>query len=137
MTSSLVAENRTLCVPASVQSVPSTADFQDVVSFGLIAGRKARQVIRNSSYILSFELLCAAQAADLRGVEKLSSAGRITWEAVRETVPYLDHDRIIIDHLEELSARIMKGEFVERVERELGALMFVDDSGGVVEPARH
>ncbi len=137
MTSSLVAENRTLCLPASVQSVPSTADFQDVVSFGLIAARKAREVIRNCSYILSFELLCAAQAADLRGIEKLSTAGRITYEAVRETLPYLDHDRIIIDHLEELAARIMKGEFVARVEREVGKLMFVDDSGGIAEPVLH
>ena len=40
MTTSLVAENRTLAVPASIQSITSTADFQDIVSFGLIAGRK-------------------------------------------------------------------------------------------------
>lgn len=88
MTSSLVAENRTLCVPACVQSVPSTADFQDVVSFGLIAGRKALEVVKNVNYVLSFEAICAAQAADIRGVDKLSPAGRATYNLIRKMTPY-------------------------------------------------
>jgi histidine ammonia-lyase len=134
MTSSLVAENRTLCLPASVQSVPSTADFQDVVSFGLIAGRKARQVIRNAGYVLAFELLCGAQAADIRGPERLSSAGKVVYDAVRETLPYLDYDTIIIDYLEELAQRIHAGEFVQRIEEQAGPLMFVDDTEGSAEP---
>ncbi len=79
MTTSLVAENRTLAVPASIQSITSTGDFQDIVSFGLIAGRKARRIVENVNHILSFELMCAAQAADLRGPEKLGPAGKI-WE---------------------------------------------------------
>jgi phenylalanine aminomutase (D-beta-phenylalanine forming) len=125
MTTSLVAENRTLAIPASIQSITSTADFQDIVSFGLIAGRKARKIVENTNHILSFELMCAAQAADIRGVEKLSPAGKIMHEAVRETLPYLDYDMVYIDHMEELKARIESGEFVKRVEAAIGELLIV------------
>ncbi|MBA3010514.1 MAG: aromatic amino acid lyase [Proteobacteria bacterium] len=125
MTTSLVAENRTLAVPASIQSITSTADFQDIVSFGLIAARKARKIVENTNHILSFELLCAAQAADLRGIEKLSTAGKIMHKAVRETLPYLDYDMVYIDHLEALKARIESGEFVKRVEAVMGELLIV------------
>lgn len=125
MTTSLVAENRTLAVPASIQSITSTADFQDIVSFGLIAARKARKIVENTNHILSFELLCAAQAADLRGIEKLSPAGKIMHEAVRETIPYMGYDMVYIDHMEELKARIESGEFVKRIEDALGELLIV------------
>lgn len=125
MTSSLVAENRTLATPASIQSITSTADFQDVVSFGLIAGREARQIVENTNHILSFELLCAAQAADIRGVDKLSKAGKILYDEVRKTIPYMDFDMVYIDHMEELKARIESGEFVAKVEKEIGELLLI------------
>jgi len=125
MTTSIVAENRTLAIPASVQSITSTADFQDIVSFSLIAGRKARKIVANTNYILSFELLCAAQAADIRGVDKLGPAGKIVYEAVRETLPYLDYDTVIIDQLEEITQRIASGYYVDRIEKEVGELLLV------------
>lgn len=127
MTTSLVAENRTLAVPASIQSITSTADFQDIVSFGLIAGRKARKIVENTNHILSFELLCAAQAADIRGIEKLSPVGKIMHKAVRETLEYMDYDKVYIDDLETLKARIETGEFVELVEKEVGELLIVHE----------
>ncbi len=125
MTASLVAENRTLATPASIQSIPTTADFQDIVSFGLIAGREARQIVENTNHILSFELLCAAQAADIRGVDKLSKAGKIMYDEVRKTIPYMDFDMVYIDHMEELKARIESGEFVEKIEKEIGELLLI------------
>ena len=125
MTTSIVAENRTLAIPASVQSITSTADFQDIVSFSLIAGRKAEKIVANTNYILSFELLCAAQAADLRGVDKLGPAGKIVYEAVRETLPYLSYDTVIMDYLEEITQRIGSGYYVDRIEKEIGELLLV------------
>ncbi len=125
MTTSLVAENRTLAVPASIQSITSTGDFQDIVSFGLIAGRKTRRIVENVNHILSFELMCAAQAADLRGPEKLGPAGKIMHKLVRETLPYLDYDKVYIDDLEALKARIESGEFVAAVEEAVGELLIV------------
>lgn len=125
MTTSLVAENRTLAVPASIQSITSTADFQDIVSFGLIAGRKARKIVGNTNHILAFELMCAAQAADLRGPEKLSPAGKIMYDLTRETLTYLDYDKVYMDDLETLKERIESGEFVERIEAAVGELHLV------------
>ncbi len=125
MTSSLVAENRTLATPASIQSIPSTADFQDIVSFGLIAGREARQIVENTNHILSFELLCAAQAADIRGVDKLSKAGKILYDEVRKVLPYMDFDMVYIDHMEELKAKIESGELVAKVEEAVGELLLL------------
>lgn len=125
MTTSLVAENRTLAVPASIQSITSTADFQDIVSFGLIAGRKARKIVGNTNHILAFELMCAAQAADLRGPEKLSPAGKIMYDLTRETLPYLDYDKVYMDDLEVLKERIASGEFVQKVEEAVGELLLV------------
>ena len=129
MTTSLVAENRTLAVPASIQSITSTADFQDIVSFGLIAGRKARKIVENTNHILSFELLCAAQAADQRDKSRLSPAGKIMYEAVRETLGYMDYDKVYIDDMENLKARIESGEFVEKIEKEIGELLIVHKKG--------
>lgn len=63
----LIAENRTICSPASIQSVPSNGDNQDVVSMGLIGARNARRIIDNNQYILAVELLAACQAAGLAG----------------------------------------------------------------------
>ncbi len=133
MTSSVVAENRTLCVPASIQSIPSTADFQDVVSFGLIAGRKAKAVVANTNYVLAFELLCAAQASDIRGKERLSPAAAELYLAVRESIPYLDYDTVIIDYLETLAKRIRTGEMLQRSESVVGKLLLSDESNGELE----
>ena len=67
----LVAECRTLCNPASIQSIPSNAENQDVVSMGLIAARKARDIKEKIEYILAVELLAACEAMEEREKEKM------------------------------------------------------------------
>jgi histidine ammonia-lyase len=69
--------------------------------------------------------LCAAQAADLRGPEKLGPAAKVMYDAVRETLPYMGQDKVYIDDMEELKARIESGEFVKRVEDAVGELLIV------------
>ncbi len=110
MTASLTAENRTLSVPMSVQSLTSTADFQDIVSFGFVAARRAREVLTNAAYVVAFELLCAAQAVDIRGADRLSPATRELYERTRRIVPYLDHDVTITDYVEALAADLLGAE---------------------------
>ena len=123
MTASVTAENRALTVPMSIQSLSTTADFQDIVSFGFVAARRAREVLRNTAYVIAFELICACQAVDIRGgAEGLSSWTRRLYEKVREIVPYLDHDVTITDYLEEL-ADFLLGE-------EVGSLAAVPSGGG-------
>ena len=113
MATSLTAEIRQMCTPMSIQSLPSTGDFQDHVSLGFVAARRTRDILRNCSYILAFELICACQAADIRGVEQLSSATKTLHGIVRETVPYLDHDEPMTDHIEAVAAMFESGRILE------------------------
>ncbi len=113
----LVAENRTICSPASIQSVPANGDNQDVVSMGLIAARNAKRIINNTSYILAIELLAACQAVDLiGGAAKLSPAGAAVHGFVRESIPTLGEDRFMSDEIEVTAELIRKGCFVSVVE---------------------
>lgn len=116
MATSLTAENRSLCNPVSIQSLSSTGDFQDIVSMGLIAGRRVEELYGNALYILSFELLCGAQAAEIRNAELLSTATRAAFSLVREVVPYLSEDVCLTDYLEELTKLIKSGHLLKRVE---------------------
>jgi histidine ammonia-lyase len=113
MSTSLTAEIRQMATPMSIQSLPSTGDFQDHVSFGLNAARRTRDVLRNAQYILAFELICACQGADIRGVEQLSSTTRRLHALVREHVPYLDHDEPLTDHVETLAALFSTGALLD------------------------
>ena len=113
MATSLTAEVRQMCTPMSIQSLPSTGDFQDHVSFGLVAARRTRDILKNCYYILGFELLCACQAADIRGVEHLSRATKKLYDVVREKVPYLDHDEPMTDHLEAAADLFQSGALLK------------------------
>jgi len=116
----LVAENRTLCGAASIQSVPANGDNQDVVSMGLIGARTAKRIVSNTSYILAIELLAACQALDLAGrAADLSPAGRAVHAFVRSSIPALDEDRYMTDEIELAAALIRQGALIAPVE-ELG-----------------
>jgi histidine ammonia-lyase len=121
LATSLTAEIRQMCTPMSIQSLPSTGDFQDHVSFGLVAARRTRDILDNARHILAFELICACQAADIRGVEQLSSATRKLYDSVRRKVPYLDHDEPLTDHIETVAAMYASGELLEAVPHEVDA----------------
>ena len=116
MSTSLTAENRSLCTPLSIQSLTSTGDFQDIVSLGLVAARRVNEIYENTCYIFAFELLCGTQAAEIRDPKLLSKATRKTFELVREIVPYLDSDKCLTDDLENLSALIKKGKILDEIE---------------------
>lgn len=107
MTASVTAETRTMTVPMSVQSLTSTADFQDIVSFGFVGARRAREVLINAAYVIAFELLCACQAVDIRGSGGLSSRTRGLYQRTRQIVPFLDHDLTITDYIEAIAADLL------------------------------
>jgi histidine ammonia-lyase len=115
MATSLTAEIRHTANPVSIQSLPSTGDFQDHVSFGLVAARRTRDTLRDARRILAYELMCAAQAADIRGLDDLSSATRKLHGMVREYVPYLDHDEPSTDYIEALAGLFQSGELMEAI----------------------
>ena len=92
----LVSENKVLAHPATVDSIPTSANQEDHVSMGPIAGRHARQALENVTHVLAIELVCAAQALDLRVAATGLAPGVGVAEALARTrarVPALDHDR--------------------------------------------
>jgi histidine ammonia-lyase len=108
---SLVSENKILAHPASVDSIPSSANQEDHVSMGTIAARKARTVLGNAQNVLAIELLAACQAIDLQdGADKLSPATRPVYEALRAAVPMLDADRVMYPDIEKARKLIEEGK---------------------------
>ena len=90
----LVSENKILASPASVDSIPVSANQEDHVSMGTIAARKARKITENVQYILAVELLCAAQAIDLAGIkDQISEKSLRSYQIIREKIPELYQDR--------------------------------------------
>jgi histidine ammonia-lyase len=113
---SLVSENKVLAHPASVDSIPSSANQEDHVSMGTIAARKARSMIANAQSVLGIELLAACQAADLRAAsmrgrasELLSPPAAAAYAALRERVPPLEGDRVMYPDIEAARAMVADG----------------------------
>lgn len=95
----LVSENKVLTHPASVDSIPTSANAEDHVSMSTIAARKAREIIANVETIVGIELLCAAQGIDLRKNEGFTgSLGKKThkiYKIIRKEIPFLEKDRYL------------------------------------------
>ena len=89
---SLVSENKVLAHPASVDSIPTSANQEDHVSMGTIAARKARDILENSETVIAIELLCAAQGLDCLRPLKPGVGSRKGYEVIREIIPRLDGD---------------------------------------------
>ena len=120
----LVSENKILAHPASVDSIPTSANQEDHVSFGTIAARKARQIIDHAFHVLSIELICAAQGVDLRdkGSQLLSPIGKTTYKSLRKQVKYMDKDIAIYRDMQKAFAILYHGDLVNTVESAHGAL---------------
>jgi histidine ammonia-lyase len=106
----LVSENKVLCHPSSVDSIPSSAGREDHVSMGMAAALKARQVIDHVRSCLAIELLVAAQAIDLR--QPLRPAAKVA-EAharIRAVVPHLDDDRELHRDISAVSRLVDEGQ---------------------------
>ncbi|HYK72213.1 MAG TPA: histidine ammonia-lyase [Pseudoneobacillus sp.] len=100
---SLVSENKTLAHPASVDSIPSSANQEDHVSMGTIGSRHAYQIIQNARRVIAIELMCALQALEYRGVNLMATATRSLFEKSREVVPSIVKDRIFSTDIEKLA----------------------------------
>ncbi|WP_411829116.1 histidine ammonia-lyase [Paenibacillus apiarius] len=122
VSASLVSENKVLAHPASVDSIPSSANQEDHVSMGTTAARHAAQVIDNTAKVLAIELICAAEAATFRGAEKLAPSTRALFEKVRELVPPLVTDRSLSKDIEIIASMLSNGDFLRAVEEVCGPL---------------
>ncbi|MGG0656673.1 histidine ammonia-lyase [Rummeliibacillus pycnus] len=105
---SLVSENKTLAHPASVDSIPSSANQEDHVSMGTIGARHAYQIIKNSRKVLAIEAICAAQAVEYRGVEYMAPKLGGKWQDVRNVVPSIKRDRMFSKDIEKMADYLCK-----------------------------
>lgn len=117
---SLVAECRTLCTPASIQSIPSNGENQDVVSMGLVAARKARDIKERIEYILAVEYMAAVEATEERDRSQISPAGMAVVKTVRKSIKAYNNDEFMRPNLEALQKLIHEQTIVTHVEAVLG-----------------
>lgn len=120
----LVSENKVLAHPASVDSIPSSANQEDHVSMGTIAARKAREILENVRRVLAIELMCACQAIDLRGDKGMGVGTRAAYDCVRAKIPYLTEDRPLYDDINLSEELITNGTLVAAVEKAAGKMEF-------------
>ena len=121
---SMVSENKIYAHPASVDSIPSSANQEDIVSMGTTAARKARMILQNTQDVLADELLCACQAIDIRrrlnthgqGITPLHEA---VLSLVRETVPFYEIDREIWPDLRSVEKIIRSDSILSLAEKHL------------------
>jgi histidine ammonia-lyase len=118
----MVAENRRLAVPASTDSLPTSAMQEDHVSMGWGAARKLRTAVANLTRILAVELTCAARALDLRAPLEPGAGTAAARDAVRAAVPGPGPDRFLAPELAEVERLVASGAVVEAVESAIGGL---------------
>jgi histidine ammonia-lyase len=119
----LVSENKTLAHPASVDSIPTSANKEDHVSMGLFAGRKALEIIQNAETVLAIELLCACQALDLRAPVMPSPVTERVLDTVREQVAHWKEDRYMHPEIVKAQNMIHDGVIVRAAEAVAGKLV--------------
>ncbi|MCO6449385.1 MAG: histidine ammonia-lyase [Caldilineales bacterium] len=100
----LASENKALCHPASADTIPTSADVEDHVSNGPIAGRQARRVLRNLEQMLGIELMAAAQAVDFRRRNlgehaRLGRGTAVAYSQIRYEIPFLAEDAILAPYM--------------------------------------
>lgn len=114
---SLVSENKVLSHPASVDSIPSSANQEDHVSMGTIAARKARKILEYSRNVVAMEIFTACQALDFDGKDQLSEPLKEVYEAVRKVVPFIEEDQIMQPHMDKIS-NLLKNKTLPMVKLE-------------------
>jgi histidine ammonia-lyase len=121
-----IAEQRILCMPASIQSIPAAADQEDFVSMGMNTALKNFQILDNAYGILGIEFMAAAQALDLRRrFEKHYEFGKgtqIAHDVIRKHVDYLEIDRPLYPDHNKMKELVKSCEILEEVEKSIGSL---------------
>jgi len=119
---SLVSENKILSHPASVDSIPTSADKEDHVSMGTIASRKLSKIIKNAENIVAMELLCGAQALDFLKPLEPSSAVKACYDVIREDVSFAEQDRTFYKDIEKIKKLIRSHKLLDAITSSVGEL---------------
>jgi len=117
----LVSENKVLAHPASVDSIPTSANQEDHVSMGTISAFKCAEIIQNVRNVLAIELMCSSQGLDFIK-DKPGRGVAIAHNLIREKIPTLTQDRIMSYDLEKIAEMINSESIIKEIESCLGAL---------------
>ncbi|MFR3072019.1 MAG: HAL/PAL/TAL family ammonia-lyase, partial [Paeniclostridium sp.] len=130
---SLVSENKVLAHPASVDSIPSSANQEDHVSMGTIAARKAKEIMENTRNVLAMEILGAVQAIDLRGKKKLGIGTEAAYNIVRSHINFIEEDIVMYKEINKCDEIIKKNLIVEAVEKALQCELLINEETVLIE----
>ena len=119
----LVSENKVLAHPASVDSIPTSADQEDHVSMGTIAARKARLILENVENVVAIEYMCAAQGIDLLSPLTPSEPLATAMKAIRKVVSKLEDDRQLSTDIEAIHQLMKTGKIVDATRKVAGTLL--------------
>jgi histidine ammonia-lyase len=118
----LASENKALAHPASVDSIPTSANKEDHVSMGAAAARKAARVVANTRRILAVELVAACQALEFLKPLATSAPLRAAYDRLRQDVPPHDRDRFLAPDLEAAAALVARGRIADAAAAVCGTL---------------
>ena len=118
----LVSENKVLCHPSSIDSIPTSANKEDHVSMGTISARKCREIVGNVENVIAIELLCAAQALDLFTNMKPGEGTLAAYREIRKAVPHLEKDRILSSDISTVKQLMRDRKILNAVEKQIGDL---------------
>ena len=119
----LVSENKVLAHPASVDSIPTSADQEDHVSMGTIAARKACSILENVNNVIAIEYMCASQGIDLLAPLKASKPLHAAKSTIRKVVSKLEDDRTLTPDIEKIREIMKSGAIITAVEAITSALL--------------
>jgi len=122
LAAALVSENKAAAFPASVDSIPTSANREDHVSMATAAARKARTVVTNATRVLACEVLCAAQGLEFHRPLKAGKGAEAAYQHVRQHVRPLGRDRTLHRDLETVERLIRSGSLLAAVEAACGPL---------------
>jgi histidine ammonia-lyase len=118
----LVSENKVLAHPASVDSIPTSANKEDHVSMGTIAARKCRDIVSNAEHVVAIELLCAAQGLDLFTNLKPGNGTKAAYHTIRKHIAHLEEDRVLAEDIAAVRALMQTDVILNAVEKAVGEL---------------
>lgn len=118
----LVSENKILSHPASVDSIPTSADKEDHVSMGTIAARKLKTVVENVEKIAAMEILSAKQALGFHLPLRPASAVLALYQALDKDIPFAEEDRVFARDIELIRKKIVDGEILSVIDKHVGGL---------------
>ena len=119
---SLVSENKSMAYPASVDSIPTSANQEDYQSMGSISARKCLQILKNAEKVVAIEYIVASQALDFFDLQP-SPATKSAYEFIRKLVKNAEDDKTFYQEIEKIANSVHDGSIVNEVEKIVGKLM--------------